>query len=50
MSKTLDLGCGPNPKNPLNADEVFNKKNDDYFILNNFNKITTTLLNLIIDL
>jgi SAM-dependent methyltransferase len=23
MSKTLDLGCGPNPKNPLNADEVF---------------------------
>ena len=23
MSKTLDLGSGPNPKNPFNADEVF---------------------------
>lgn len=23
MTKTLDLGCGPNPKNPFNADEVF---------------------------
>jgi SAM-dependent methyltransferase len=23
MSKTLDLGCGPQPKNPFNADEVF---------------------------
>ncbi|CAN7738999.1 class I SAM-dependent methyltransferase [Pseudorhodoferax sp. LjRoot39] len=23
MTKTLDLGCGPEPKNPFNADEVF---------------------------
>ena len=23
MSKTLDLGCGPNPRNPFNADEIF---------------------------
>lgn len=23
MTKTLDLGCGPNPKNPFNAQEVF---------------------------
>lgn len=23
MTKTLDLGCGPQPKNPFNADEVF---------------------------
>jgi SAM-dependent methyltransferase len=23
MTRTLDLGCGPNPKNPFNADEVF---------------------------
>jgi SAM-dependent methyltransferase len=23
MTKTLDLGCGPNPNNPYNADEVF---------------------------
>lgn len=23
MTKSLDLGCGPNPKNPFNADEVF---------------------------
>jgi SAM-dependent methyltransferase len=23
MMKTLDLGCGPQPKNPFNADEVF---------------------------
>lgn len=23
MTKTLDLGCGPNPNNPFNANEVF---------------------------
>ena len=23
MTKTLDLGSGPNPNNPYNADEVF---------------------------
>lgn len=23
MTRTLDLGCGPEPKNPFNADEVF---------------------------
>lgn len=23
MTRTLDLGCGPQPKNPFNADEVF---------------------------
>jgi SAM-dependent methyltransferase len=23
MSKTLDLGCGPHPNNPFNADEVY---------------------------
>jgi hypothetical protein len=23
MTKTLDLGCGPNPKNIFSADEVF---------------------------
>lgn len=23
MTKTLDLGCGPNPKNPFNADEIY---------------------------
>lgn len=23
MTKSLDLGCGPQPKNPFNADEVF---------------------------
>jgi SAM-dependent methyltransferase len=23
MTKSLDLGCGPTPKNPFNADEVF---------------------------
>jgi SAM-dependent methyltransferase len=23
MSKSLDIGCGPSPKNPFNADEVF---------------------------
>jgi len=23
MTKSLDLGCGPNPQNPFNADEVF---------------------------
>ena len=23
MTKTLDLGCGPNPKNPFNAQEVY---------------------------
>lgn len=23
MSKTLDIGCGPSPKNPFNADEVY---------------------------
>lgn len=23
MTKTLDLGCGPNPNNPFNADEVY---------------------------
>lgn len=23
MTKTLDLGCGPNPNNPFKADEVF---------------------------
>jgi SAM-dependent methyltransferase len=23
MTKTLDLGCGPNPNNPYNADEIF---------------------------
>jgi SAM-dependent methyltransferase len=23
MTKTLDLGCGPVPKNPFNADEIF---------------------------
>lgn len=23
MTKTLDLGCGPEPKNPFNADEIF---------------------------
>jgi SAM-dependent methyltransferase len=23
MSRSLDIGCGPSPKNPFNADEVF---------------------------
>jgi SAM-dependent methyltransferase len=23
MTKTLDLGCGPNPKNPLSLDEIY---------------------------
>ena len=23
MTKSLDLGCGPNPKNPYNADEIY---------------------------
>lgn len=23
MTKTLDIGCGTNPKNPFNADEIF---------------------------
>ena len=23
MTKTLDLGCGKNPKNPFNADELY---------------------------
>jgi hypothetical protein len=23
MTRSLDLGSGPNPKNPFNADEVF---------------------------
>jgi SAM-dependent methyltransferase len=23
MTKTLDLGCGPNPKNPFGADEIY---------------------------
>jgi len=23
MTRSLDLGCGPNPRNPFNADEVF---------------------------
>lgn len=23
MTKTLDLGCGPNPRNPYNADELY---------------------------
>jgi SAM-dependent methyltransferase len=23
MTKTLDLGCGPNPKNPFNAEQIY---------------------------
>ena len=37
MAKTLDLGCGLNPKNPFNCDEIYGidiRENKDKNILN----------------
>ena len=43
MTKTLDLGCGPNPKNPFLATEVFGVD------INNFNNSNIMIADLAID-
>ena len=43
MTKSLDLGCGPNPKNPFLADEVFG------IDINTFNNPNIKIADLAID-
>ena len=43
MNKTLDLGCGPNPKNPFLATEVFGVD------INNFNNSNIKIADLAIE-
>ena len=43
MTKTLDLGCGPNPKNPFLATKVFGVD------INNFNNLNIKIADLAIE-